>query len=66
MENKKFINISISYENYNALRELGKTRDSFNDVLSRILKKVEQHDGNGVVPHPSCGYKSEKERVTNV
>jgi hypothetical protein len=65
---KKLINISISYENYNTLRELGKTKDSFNDVLSRILKKVEHHDGNGVRSHPSCVTipDPKKEEVTHV
>jgi predicted CopG family antitoxin len=30
--------IAVSYENYQALKELGKTGDTFNDVLSKILK----------------------------
>ncbi len=43
MKYKKLINISISYENYNTLRRLGNTGDSFNDVLSRIWKKGENN-----------------------
>jgi len=34
--------IAISAENYQTLRELGKTADSFNDVLSRILKDFQK------------------------
>jgi predicted CopG family antitoxin len=30
--------IAVSYENYQALKDLGKTGDTFNDVLSKILK----------------------------
>jgi len=30
--------ISISYENYVALKQLGKAGDSFNDVLTELLK----------------------------
>jgi predicted CopG family antitoxin len=30
--------IAVSYENYQALKELGRTGDTFNDVLSKILK----------------------------
>jgi hypothetical protein len=32
--------IAISPENYNILKEQGKTGDSFNDVLNNILAKV--------------------------
>jgi predicted CopG family antitoxin len=30
--------ISVSYENYEALKDLGRTGDTFNNVLSKILK----------------------------
>jgi predicted CopG family antitoxin len=30
--------IAVSYENYQALKELCRTGDTFNDVLSKILK----------------------------
>ena len=35
----KLTTISLTQENYQALKELGKTGDSFNDVLTRILKE---------------------------
>ena len=34
----KLITIAISYENYLHLKKLGSTGDSFNDVISRILR----------------------------
>ena len=35
----KLTTIAISKENYYILKRMGQTSDSFNDVLSRILKK---------------------------
>jgi predicted CopG family antitoxin len=32
--------IAISEENYNTLRDLGKMSDTFDDVISRVLKVV--------------------------
>jgi predicted CopG family antitoxin len=32
--------IAVTPENYQVLKELGKTGDSFNDVLTDILKKI--------------------------
>jgi predicted CopG family antitoxin len=37
----KLTTIAVTRENYLALKELGRTGDSFNDVISRILKSVE-------------------------
>jgi predicted CopG family antitoxin len=34
---RKLTTIAISFENYNALKELGKTGQSFNDVLNKLL-----------------------------
>jgi len=34
--------ISLSRENYDKLRKLGHTPDSFNDVISRLLANVKQ------------------------
>lgn len=31
--------IAVTTENYYALRELGKTGDTFNDIISKILKE---------------------------
>jgi predicted CopG family antitoxin len=36
--------ITISPENYDALKKLGEMGDSFNDVLSRILKNREKYN----------------------
>jgi predicted CopG family antitoxin len=42
MSNKhKLITIAVSYENYERLKKLGETGDSFNDVISEVLKKLE-------------------------
>jgi predicted CopG family antitoxin len=38
-KSNKLTTISISKENYFILKKMGQTSDSFNDVLSRILKK---------------------------
>ena len=35
----KLTTIAISKENYFILKRMGQTSDSFNDVLSRLLKK---------------------------
>jgi predicted CopG family antitoxin len=37
--NSKLTTISISKENYEKLKRLGCTAESFNDVLSRLLEK---------------------------
>jgi predicted CopG family antitoxin len=39
MSNKQLINIAVSQKNYLALKRLGEAGDSFNDVISEILKK---------------------------
>jgi predicted CopG family antitoxin len=39
MSNKKLKQIAIDEQNYDALRMLGHTRDSFNDVLTRLLQQ---------------------------
>jgi predicted CopG family antitoxin len=36
----KLKHIVIDEDNYRALKELGRTGDSFNDVLKKVLKKV--------------------------
>jgi predicted CopG family antitoxin len=37
--NKKLKQIAIDEQNYDTLRMLGHTRDSFNDVLTRLLQQ---------------------------
>ena len=39
-ETHKLTTISVSRENYLALKKLGSTGDSFNDVLTELLKKI--------------------------
>jgi predicted CopG family antitoxin len=36
----KFKNIVVSEANYNVLKNLGSTGESFNDVLTEVLNKV--------------------------
>jgi predicted CopG family antitoxin len=44
MDTTKLTTISISRENYAILKSLGRTGDTFNDVLTRILEGVEIQD----------------------
>lgn len=39
MDSVKLTTIAVTRENYQVLKELGRTGDSFNDVLTRILKE---------------------------
>lgn len=39
MTSNKLKQIAISEDNYNILKKLGGTGDSFNDVLTKILRK---------------------------
>jgi predicted CopG family antitoxin len=45
---KRLKQIAISATNYEKLRMLGHTRDIFNDVLGRLLEKVENKGNAGV------------------
>jgi hypothetical protein len=40
--NNKLTTIAVSKENYLALKRLGNAGDSFNDVVTEVLKKVKQ------------------------
>jgi predicted CopG family antitoxin len=40
MSRKQLINIAVSKANYIALKRLGNAGDSFNDVISGVLKKT--------------------------
>ena len=40
---KQLKHITVSVENYEKLRDLGKTADSFNDVVTKLL---EQNSGS--------------------
>jgi predicted CopG family antitoxin len=40
--NSKLRQIAVSEDNYLALKGLGRTGDSFNDVLTEVLKKVKK------------------------
>jgi len=52
----KLTTISISRSNYQILKNLGKTGDSFNDVLTEILEKAKKSKSVAVVA------KEEKEK----
>ena len=41
----EYKNICISETNYNLLKKLGHTGDSFNDVLNKILKNETESNG---------------------
>lgn len=38
--------ISLSPENYNALKKLGGAGDSFNDVVTKVLKQIKDKQQN--------------------
>ena len=42
--NRKLKHIAISQENYDRLKRLGFAGDSFNDVITSLLKKTEVRD----------------------
>ncbi len=42
---RKLTTIAISLENYNALKELGRTGESFNDVLTELLRNSTSKKG---------------------
>jgi predicted CopG family antitoxin len=41
--------IAVSEDNYLALKSLGRAGDSFNDVVTEVLKKVQSDGKDGVV-----------------
>jgi predicted CopG family antitoxin len=40
--NKQYKQILIDSDNYNALKEMGQTGDSFNQVISRLISKFKE------------------------
>jgi predicted CopG family antitoxin len=40
----KLRQIAVNEDNYQALKELGQTGDSFNDVITAVLKKVKNKE----------------------
>lgn len=44
IKNMKLKHIVVSEENYEKLKTLGKFNNSFNDVITNVLKKVAQSD----------------------
>jgi predicted CopG family antitoxin len=42
MPNVRLRNIAISDDNYNSLKDLGKTGDSFNDVIRKLILLQQQ------------------------
>jgi hypothetical protein len=41
---RKLTTISLTWQNYQRLQNLGKVPESFNDVLSRLLDQAEKED----------------------
>jgi hypothetical protein len=46
MANRNLTTISVSHENYFLLKQLGNTGESFNDVLTRVLKSITPTKGD--------------------
>ena len=40
--NKQYKQILIDSDNYDALKEIGQTGDSFNQVISRLVSKIKE------------------------
>lgn len=57
MLSKKLMQIVVNQQNYLALKNLGNAGDSFNDVITVILKKVESLQAEQV-PHSMNNLKS--------
>lgn len=54
---KKYVknkHIIISKKNYQILKNLGKTGDSFNDVLNHILNNSNSQQSKGLSPPIDC------------
>jgi predicted CopG family antitoxin len=49
----KLTTISVSYENYLTLKKLGSTGDSFNDVLTEVLKKITKQQTESGLSRPN-------------
>jgi predicted CopG family antitoxin len=43
-ENNKLTTIAVSRQNYEVLRTMGKTGDSFNDVITNILNHLRSRE----------------------
>ena len=41
---KKFKMIAVDESNYEALRDLGRTPESFNDVITKLLRRVRNRE----------------------
>jgi predicted CopG family antitoxin len=41
----KYKQILVAVDNYNALKELGRTGDSFNDVVGRLINRFKNEGG---------------------
>ena len=44
--NKSYRQILIDNDNYNALKEMGQTGDSFNSVISKLIKNFNEGVAN--------------------
>jgi predicted CopG family antitoxin len=46
---RKTHNIAVDDNNYQALKNMGRVGDSFNDVVTRLLKMVRESNGGRVM-----------------
>jgi predicted CopG family antitoxin len=53
-ESNKLTNISITHENYLKLKKLGGAGDSFNDVITELLKRMSQSDPQVPTQESDC------------
>jgi predicted CopG family antitoxin len=53
MSSIKLKHIVIDEDNYRALKELGRAGDSFNDVLTSVLKKINVQQTESGLTRPS-------------
>jgi predicted CopG family antitoxin len=53
MSSTKLRHIVIDEDNYRTLKELGRTGDSFNDVLKKVLKKINVQQTESGLARPS-------------
>jgi predicted CopG family antitoxin len=53
MSSTRLKHIVIDEDNYRALKELGRTGDSFNDVLKKVLKKINVQQTESGLTRPS-------------
>jgi predicted CopG family antitoxin len=60
----KFKNIAISKTNYLVLKQLGRAGDSFNDVISELLNKLQDGNRLATMHHPAANTQNASENAS--